>query len=839
MLCPMATFPVSRYEQLFAQHRTAAIPDLWPWQQEILAGLEAAMGDVAIDLPTGTGKTLIGLLAGEDFRLANGGPVAYVAGNKQLAQQVERHGRQQGIPVVRFQGPKDSWTRASVLSYNFGEAIGVMNYWNYFNASPGVDPAGLLILDDVHLLEQPLRDMYTVAIGRADPLYEEVLKRIVARCAYYTLAGDLLNGVAPPSPPEMLVFPDSAELASDVRDLLDGRLIEGSGAWWAWQQIRSRLEVCCWLVSHRAVTFTPYIPPSQTFPHFATPTRRLYMSATIGTVDDLRRRLGAPTLEKLSATVQPRQGDRLVLFSDAVEAARAEDTIESLRPLLTSARKALWLCARRDTAAAYVDALQSSGLPGAVRLLEADNGADEVFAAASDGHLVAAGRYDGMDFRDDACRVEVLPEIPIATSDLEEWTTAYLRDAGFADARFSQRVAQALGRCNRSENDRAVYVLSDPEFSSRLSERRSVDVLSDNVRSDIFAALRRIDVDLGAQLQLADRFLQGEDAPPGPAPGRATVAAPPATGGQEVDGFLGLWREDYGGSARIFDAVAGALGARPEHRAFWLAMRALALQLAGQFGDRAAAADAERARAAAATSGARSTFFTRLRLSSNRLAGLHAEPVAGEYDELFSAWDTLIQRYGPAGPRFERWSASLLEELGSDDHDTVARAIARFGIEVLGLAGDAPQATAGEHDAEWEFPMPHRILTFEVKLAPVSKRIVNDDVEQAEGATRAVETQRGASRGLLVTPWPDADETAVHRLDRVRMIQRDVFIREVRFVLDHLAEYRRGWGEDSIARSDRRRAVEPQLPPIDWLWRARERSTTWVEPATVDATRRR
>ena len=38
-----------------------------------------------------------------------------------------------------------------------------MNYWNYFNANPGVEPASLLILDDVHLLEQPLRDFFTVA----------------------------------------------------------------------------------------------------------------------------------------------------------------------------------------------------------------------------------------------------------------------------------------------------------------------------------------------------------------------------------------------------------------------------------------------------------------------------------------------------------------------------------------------------------------------------------------------------------------------------------------------------------------------------------------------------
>jgi Rad3-related DNA helicase len=136
-------------------------------------------------------------------------------------------------------------------------------------------------------------------------------------------------------------------------------------------------------------------------------------------------------------------------------------------------------------------------LPGSVRVLEGDNGADESFAIESEGHLVAAGRYDGMDFPDDVCRVEVLPEIPLATTDLEEWTSAYLRDAGFADARFSQRLAQALGRCNRSKNDRAVYVLADAEFLGRLSQRRVVDSLPDDVRADVFAALHRSDSGFG------------------------------------------------------------------------------------------------------------------------------------------------------------------------------------------------------------------------------------------------------------------------------------------------------------------------------------------------------
>jgi hypothetical protein len=308
-----------RFDQLFASYRSSLIPDLWPWQREVFTAYEGAAGDAAIELPTGAGKTLVGLLVGEDFRQREQRPVAYLAGTKQLAQQVERQARQLGVTVVRFQDAKSTWPAASVQAYNFGQAIGVMNYWNYFNASPGVESAGLLILDDVHLLEQPLRDMYTVAISRHDPLFNEILTRILALCPYYGLAEDLLNGLTPADPPEMIAFADAADLADEIRGLLDARLEEGTSAWWAWKQIRRRIEACCWLVSSRGVTICPYIPPSQTNPYFSGPLRRLYLSATIGSEEDLRRRVGAPPLVKLSAAVQPRQGDRLVVLWDEPE----------------------------------------------------------------------------------------------------------------------------------------------------------------------------------------------------------------------------------------------------------------------------------------------------------------------------------------------------------------------------------------------------------------------------------------------------------------------------------------------------------------------------------------
>jgi hypothetical protein len=835
----VATPSEGRFDELFAEHRTATIPSLWPWQREVLTAFEGSHGDVAIDLPTGTGKTLVGLLIGEDFRRVSNRPVAYLAGNKALAKQVEREARLHGMPIVRLQGSKDTWSKPDVRAFNYGQAIGVMNYWNYFNASPGVDAAGMLILDDVHLLEQPLRDMYTVSVPFGEDVYGALLSVIVAECPYYTLAQDLLNGVTPPGPPEMIVFPDSADLAAEVRAILDARLEEGSATWWAWQQVRDHVEVCCWLVSARALTITPYLPPTQTYPHFADPAKRVYMSATIGTVEDLRRRIGAPPLERITAAVKPRQGERFVVVWSEGEHLSVDETVGRVRQFVQAHKKALWLSARRATASELVAALTQDAGFGPVRFLEADNGADERFASDEVGQLVTAGRYDGMDFPDDICRVEVLPEVPVVTSDLEEWTTTYLRDAGFAEARFAQRLAQALGRCNRSEDDRAVYFLMDPEFATRLGQRRTLDALPDEARIDSHAGLIRSDEGWEAALDQAARFLQGEDFTSTPPPGRMAAVDEAGTVDEELAGMLDLWSEDFGQAAARFDRVAASLAAKPEHRALWLAMRSMALQLAARYGDEAAGTEALVALRAAATAGARTTFFTRLRLSESRRAGRGVTRDESDLDPLFTAWDGLLRTYGATGPRLERWAKALVTETQADDHDTVARSIAKVGRHLLGLASEAPQATAGEHDAAWELPQPPRTLTFEVKLAPTTKKVVNSDVEQAEGATRSVATRTGRSAlGLLLTPWREADATAVQRLDRVRLICRDDFVAEVEYLVGLLKEYRRGWEDESATRAARRGAVEDRVPVLDWLWRAASTGAAWVTAADMAKARR-
>ena len=284
----------------------------------------------------------------------------------------------------------------------------------------------------------------------------------------------------------------------------------------------------------------------------------------------------------------------------------------------------------------------------------------------------------------------------------------------------------------------------------------------------------------------------------------------------------------------MFDKVAQALSKTKEHRAFWLAMRALALHLAARYGDAGAAAGSRTALRAAATAGALSTFFTRLRLAEARLEGQATAAPADGHDQLFAAWDRIIDRYGTQGPRFERWAAKLTDDLRGDNHDAVARAIAAVGTELLGLPADARQATSGEEDAYWELPSPRRVLSFEVKLAPKSKRVTNDDIEQAEGATRALATERQVpARGLLITPHDTIDKTAEARLDLVRVLNREVLAEQADTLFDLLYDYRHGWSDDAMSRAARRKAVEASLPALDWLWQAATRSSVWVTQAAL------
>lgn len=193
-----------------------AFPDgLRPAQQHVLsvfADQHTNTPDLAIELQTGEGKTLIGLLLA-DWALDQGKRVAYLTGTKQLAEQVRRQAEPlTDLPVHLFFG--GHYPGAHLLAYNEAHAVAVMNYWVYFNSSPRVAPADVLILDDAHLAEQPLSDLFTLRVTRSGDggleLYEQLCDLVLQHAGdgYPTLKA-MRDGSAPRfSPPELVAFQD-------------------------------------------------------------------------------------------------------------------------------------------------------------------------------------------------------------------------------------------------------------------------------------------------------------------------------------------------------------------------------------------------------------------------------------------------------------------------------------------------------------------------------------------------------------------------------------------------------------------------------------------------------
>ena len=96
----------SYYADFLTELNSARFQTLRPAQERMLVEYAAnfeGTADVAVELPTGAGKTLIALLIAENRR-RNGRKVAILSANKTLARQMRQESHDLGIPSVLMEG---------------------------------------------------------------------------------------------------------------------------------------------------------------------------------------------------------------------------------------------------------------------------------------------------------------------------------------------------------------------------------------------------------------------------------------------------------------------------------------------------------------------------------------------------------------------------------------------------------------------------------------------------------------------------------------------------------------------------------------------------------------
>ena len=244
--------------------RSPKVEYLWSHQADVLRdwfSKHLHTKDLALELPTGTGKTLIGLLIGEFRRQVFGDRVAYLCPTRQLAHQVGNLAEEYTIPVRVLVGRQADYEPADYNAYVSASALAITTYAGVFNSGPRINDANTLILDDAHAAESYIASPWSVDIDRFDhreiyfslvELFQDVLPNWLVpnlRDSHNPRARQTSDKV--PSPAFM-------ERIEAVRDFLDEALTNNLR--FSWGMIRANLPACHIFLSWSVITISPYSP---------------------------------------------------------------------------------------------------------------------------------------------------------------------------------------------------------------------------------------------------------------------------------------------------------------------------------------------------------------------------------------------------------------------------------------------------------------------------------------------------------------------------------------------------------------------------------------------------
>ena len=251
--------------------------------------------DVAIELPTGTGKTLIGLLIGEYRRRKFHERVVYVCPTKQLVYQTATYAIEKyGIKVVAFTGSKTEYVVEDKMKFTSGQAMAITNYSSIFNTNSFFEGTDVLIFDDAHSGEGYISANWTVELHREEgtayyKLLEE-LKGILTEEQYDILTKKTVNQ-SDASWCDMIHNAKLHDKYLNIKNLLDVELQESKQRF-PWSNIRDNLFACNIYLSWQAIIIRPYISPTLANNVFRDAKTRIYMSATLGESGELERAYG-------------------------------------------------------------------------------------------------------------------------------------------------------------------------------------------------------------------------------------------------------------------------------------------------------------------------------------------------------------------------------------------------------------------------------------------------------------------------------------------------------------------------------------------------------------------
>lgn len=503
-------------QDMFADYKTSQINALYGWQSSLLESYMTngyQIADLSIEMPTGSGKTLIGLLIGEFRRRKNGEKVVYLCANNLLARQAYQHSKQYGFEASLFTGPKRSYLPESISAYQSASCLAVTSYSSLFNSNSFFDNADILIFDDAHAAEEYISSNWTLSIPSEDPLYTNIMQLIKPYFPMGTYDRLLLNNGSTAIRNSVEILPgiyfDKYE--DSIRKAIEDYFVANpdSDLRFSWGMIRDNLSACNVYASQSSIDIRPYIPPTLCFPPFRHAKQRIYMSATLGESGELERSFGVPSITSLPTAGEwgtRTTGRRLFLFPSAsFGVEHREDVVVKL---VNKANRSIILTNSKEKGRRCADLLNRRTNKEIYSAKDLEPGKD-CFITSENAVAILANRLDGIDFPNDECRVEILLELPTATHVQERFFVQTVNARQLYEERLRTRLVQSLGRCTRSQTDYAVICILSDEANSLAISPGEASNLNPELQAEIVFGLQNAtdQTDLDDYLELVDIFL--------------------------------------------------------------------------------------------------------------------------------------------------------------------------------------------------------------------------------------------------------------------------------------------------------------------------------------------
>jgi hypothetical protein len=441
--------------------RDADVKFLWAHQDRVLEEYETRTGvtDLALELPTGTGKTLIGLLIAEWRRRHKHERALYVCPTRQLAHQVGAQAARYGINAkVCLQPDYDG-----LPQWHGSDAVAISTYSALFNYNPKFTAPQTLILDDAHAADGYVSDHWTVTIDRdkLHTVYNQLVNLLTPELGVHTV-GILTSATVPNhsdrTSVELLPLPMWWKYVDEIRDILDNALT-GHDQWYAWTDtIRGGLSACNLLISWQEISLRPLVPTTGLHTEFADAAQRVYMSATLGAGGELERIFGVRSIEHVPVPKEWEQhstGRRLFLLPTASLDSAEVDAFAN--DAITLAGRALVLAPTRAAVQRRQELLPAGVTAVTATAIEEDL---EPFTGTDSAVLLLANRYDGIDLPGDSCRLVLLDGLPVAVNQLERFLYQNLAATGLLNERMRTRFTQGVGRATRGEGDWCAVIIA-------------------------------------------------------------------------------------------------------------------------------------------------------------------------------------------------------------------------------------------------------------------------------------------------------------------------------------------------------------------------------------------